>query len=285
MLQDIYPHQFNNEFSSKKPTDADFVIVFDDDKVLMNDIEDGLSFLTVKQLRDFRAGVIDDSVYLFSLDGVAVFGTFSPLSEGGSLKYFKVAELREILPEWMVFVVATATHLANWYVTNKFCGKCASPMVLSKKERALCCENCGLTKYPNISPAVIVGITNGDKILLTRYSDRPYKKYSLVAGFMEIGETLEDTIRREVMEEVGLTVKNICYYKSQPWAFSQSVLMGFFAELDGSDCVKVDKSELSEATWFLRDYVPPCDTMLSLTNEMIETFRKNELKPFYSVKY
>lgn len=148
-------------------------------------------------------------------------------------------------------------------------------MEFSTQERALFCPKCGLIKYPDIHPAIIVAITDNDKILLTRYASRPYKKWSLVAGYTEFGETLENTIKREIMEEVGLKVKNIRYFKSQPWALSQSLLMGFFAELDGDNKIKLDKTELSEAVWFKREEIPVCDEVMSLTNTMIETFRKN----------
>ena len=124
----------------------------------------------------------------------------------------------------------------------------------------------------------MVGITNGDKLLLTKYSKGIYKRYGLVAGFVEIGETLEQTIQREVMEEVGLKVKNIRYYKNQPWAFSSSLLVGFFADLDGADIVTLDQNELSEAVWLSRTEIPDNPIKISLANEMIEIF-KHGLEP------
>ena len=104
-----------------------------------------------------------------------------------------------------------------------------------------------------------------------------YKKYALVAGFNEIGETLEDTVRREVMEEVGLKVKNIRYYKNQPWGLSSSLLVGFFAELDGQATVTLDTNELSEATWFKREDIREHNLSISLTQEMIEVFRRGKI--------
>lgn len=144
-------------------------------------------------------------------------------------------------------------------------------------ERAMICEKCGLVEYPKISPAVIVGVVDGDKILMSRYAHSVYKKYSLIAGFAEIGETLESTVRREVMEEVGVKVKNIRYYKSQPWGLSDSLLVGFFAELDGSAEIKLDTNELAEAKWFARNDIPYGASAISLTSEMIEAFRNKEI--------
>ena len=126
--------------------------------------------------------------------------------------------------------------------------------------------------YPKICPAVIVGIINKDKILVTKYAGKEKGKYALVAGFVEIGETLEETVRREVMEEVGVRVKNITYYKNQPWSFTDTLLVGFYCELDGSDEIKMDESELCVAEWKSREELDVKLNDLSLTNEMIVNF-------------
>ena len=124
--------------------------------------------------------------------------------------------------------------------------------------------------YPKIAPAVIVGVIYDNKILMTKYSDREYKKYALIAGFTEIGETAEETVRREVMEEVGLKVKDIVYYKSQPWGFDSNLLMGFYARVEGTDAITLDKNELSLAEWVPREQVAGMDDKISLTREMME---------------
>lgn len=128
-------------------------------------------------------------------------------------------------------------------------------------------------EYPKIAPAVIVAVTNGDKLLMSRYANRTSKRYALIAGFTEIGETVEETVAREVMEEVGLRVKNIRYYKSQPWSFSDTLLIGFFAELDGGAAITLDKEELAEAVWVSRADIKVEPDNLSLTNEMILKFK------------
>ena len=120
-------------------------------------------------------------------------------------------------------------------------------------------------------------MTNGDKILMSKYAGRAYKKYALLAGFTEIGETVEQTVAREVMEEVGLKVKNIRYYKSQPWAFSDTLLMGFYCDLDGDDTIILDQNELALAEWFSREDIPEVTSMESLTNEMIIRFKNGEV--------
>lgn len=128
----------------------------------------------------------------------------------------------------------------------------------------------------SLCPAVIVGVINGDKILMTKYADQTVtKRYSLIAGFAEIGETIEQTVQREVMEEVGVKVKNIKYYKSQPWAFTDTLLLGFFCQLDGSENITMDSTELSVAQWVSRDEMPNISDDISLTYEMMSIFKNN----------
>jgi len=132
-------------------------------------------------------------------------------------------------------------------------------------------------EYPKICPAVIIGLTDGNRILMSKYAGRSYKKYALLAGFTEIGETVEETVAREVMEEVGLKVKNIRYYKSQPWSFSDTLLMGFYCDLDGDGTVTLDREELALAEWFEREEIPDVTSTESLTNEMIMRFKNGEI--------
>lgn len=136
------------------------------------------------------------------------------------------------------------------------------------------CPQCGAMEFPKLFPAVIVGIvdTQRNKVLVSRYANREYKRYALIAGFCEMGETVEETVHREVMEEVGLRVKNLRYYKSQPWPPSSSLLFGFFCELDGSNSIKLDDHELESAEWIDRDKLP-CDEDYSLTRDMMQVLR------------
>ena len=124
---------------------------------------------------------------------------------------------------------------------------------------------------------MIVGILNGDKLLMSKYAGRSYRSYALIAGFIEIGESAEQTVQREVMEEVGLKVKNIRYYKSQPWGFTDSLLFGYFCELDGDDTISLDTNELSQAGWYTRDEITLEDDYLSLTREMILQFKEGRV--------
>ena len=138
------------------------------------------------------------------------------------------------------------------------------------------CDECGNSVYPKIAPAVIVGVTDGDRILMSKYSGRDYTRYALIAGFTEIGETAEETVAREVMEEVGLKVKNIRYYKSQPWGSECDLLLGFYCDLDGDDKITIDENELSEAEWFHRDEMNVEDDGISLTRAMMTAFKERK---------
>ena len=138
------------------------------------------------------------------------------------------------------------------------------------------CPSCGNVVYPRINPAVIVGVIKGDKLLITRYRSG-YAHNALVAGFTEIGETLEETVAREVMEETGVKVKNIRYYKSQPWGMAQDILVGFFCEADGDGEIHMDENELKYAEWVNREDIVLQPNNLSLTNEMMKVFKEGDL--------
>ncbi|MBR4019712.1 MAG: NUDIX domain-containing protein, partial [Firmicutes bacterium] len=155
-------------------------------------------------------------------------------------------------------------------------GRCGMPTQHGSGERMLKCPSCGNSIYPKIAPAVIVALTDGDRIMMTRYNGRAYKRYALIAGFVEIGETAEETVIREVKEEVGLKAKNVRYYKSQPWGTEQDLLLGYFCELDGDDTVTMDEDELSTAEWVYRDDMDMEDDGFSLTREMMVAFQKGE---------
>lgn len=134
------------------------------------------------------------------------------------------------------------------------------------------CPACGNRIYPRINPAVIVGVINGSRILITKYKSG-FRHNALVADFTEIGETVEETVRREVMEETGLRVKNIQYYKSQPWGIASDILMGFYCDVDGSTEIHRDDRELGYAEWVERKDIILQPTDHSLTNEMMRKFR------------
>lgn len=276
MFQDIEPYEFRNEFVPREPRENDYIFMQKKDAVLFEESCGALSLPLYRTVFEAYPEVVTDLTYLFSVDETAFFLPKQEVDETDLLRYQHMNVFRQFEPSWLAFAGATAAHLGLWYDTHRFCGRCATPFSHKENERAVSCPSCGVIEYPRISPVVIVGIVDGDRILLTKYA-AGYNRYALVAGFAEIGETLENAVKREVMEEVGLKVKNIRYFKSQPWAFSGSLLAGFFADLDGSDRVTVDTNELAEAAWFSRASIPAGDSMLSLTWTMIEAFRNGDI--------
>ena len=278
MIQEIKPHRFRNEFHVKTPSPNSYFLYFQDGSILLEHT-DALKIPRFSELSDSDA-VKDHCDYLFSIDSAEYYlidETSVTISENETLALYKTSVIRDLEPLWMAFAAANGAELHRFYSNNRFCGRCGTKSMKSRKERAMVCPACGNTIYPKIAPAVIVAITDGDKLLLTKYAGREYTRYALVAGYTEFGETLEETVRREVMEEVGLKVKNIRYYKNQPWAFSDSMLVGFFAELDGSPQIRLDETELSTAVWMKREDIPGDYTNVSLTHEMILLFKHGQL--------
>ena len=136
------------------------------------------------------------------------------------------------------------------------------------------CPSCGNMMFPKISPAIIVAVTDdNNRLLLTKYAGKTQDQYALVAGFVEIGETLEECVQRELMEEVGIKVKDIRYYASQPWGFAGNLMVGFTAKLDGSDQIHLDENELGLARWLTPEEIPEIEDYSSLTREMIRRFK------------
>jgi len=275
MIQDIAPHHLDNRYLPRAPEPQDYVLAFSGDRVLLNCRRGAPVIPTWAELSPYAQ---DTPLYLFTLDERAFFALWPKERHQEPPGYEAVDTeiFRNFQPSWLAFAGITGCQLARWYRNHRYCGRCGGENVHSGLERALHCPHCNLTDYAKISPAAIVAVTDRDRILLTKYAGRSYTNYALVAGYMEIGETFEDTVRREVMEEVGLSIKNIRYYKSQPWAFSDSILAGFFADLDGSPEVRVDYSELSEASWFDRSRLEPDEAPMSLTRTMIEAFRSGK---------
>jgi NAD+ diphosphatase len=280
MFQEIAPLTFYNEFYIKTPTEGCYFLYFQDGSILLNH-ENQLLIPRFSDLKENSRKFMAHSTYLFSIDkreyylidenSISLDGIDREI-----LELSHISLIRELEPMWVSFAASCGIQLHHFYRSNKFCGSCGTPMEKSERERAMVCPSCKNTIYPRLSPAVIVGIIHEDKILLTKYAGREYVRYALVAGYTEFGETLEETVKREVLEEVGLRVKNITYYKNQPWPFSDSLLVGFWAELDGSPQITLDETELSTAVWMKAEDIPNDYTQLSLTHEMILKFKNGD---------
>lgn len=271
MIQDIAPKKLYNEYRERDIGDRDCVLVFYQNRLWIKRQGRVIDFPRYEEIRESLQK--SSPVYLFQLNDTKYFLAETVDWNRRDGEFVPLHEVRGNSPKEHVFIAATAWHLYVWYRDNRFCGRCGNETIKDKRERMLFCPQCGNMIYPKIAPAVIVAVTHNDQILLTKYANGTYKKYALVAGFTEIGETAEETVRREVMEEVGLRVKNIRYYKSQPWGFACNLLLGFFCEVDGDTEIVMDREELSLATWVHKSQVPDYEENLSLTHEMMQVFR------------
>ena len=272
MIQDIFPKHLNNHYVDCQPGPEDSVICIQGRHTWL------LPDNSYPACRHFAGLEGVEYRYLFSIDGERFFlalteEDLTPLGlENHSTRIF-----RHLEPMDRAYAGFTAQHLAGWYQANRFCGCCGKPMIPGTDERKMVCPGCGNVVYPRINPAILAAVTDGDRLLMTRYAAGPVQRFVLIAGFTEIGETAEEAVAREVMEEVGVKVKNIRYYGSQPWGCSGNLTLGYFCELDGSDQLTVDHSELSTGRWFRREEIPVPEDTTSLTSEMVRRFARGEI--------
>lgn len=269
MIQDIFPHRFYNQYDNEiLPNDNSPVLIFDGGKIL----SDTNGWFRIPSVAELPEGT--KLRFLFKLDQNPYFlaEDFKENIDGYGFTDIRTLREMKIAEKHQLFAVMTGKHLADWYRDTKYCGRCGALMIHSDRERAKKCEKCGYTAYPRIMPAVIVGVINGGSILITRYRTG-YSHNALIAGFTEIGETFEETVKREVMEEAGIKVKNIRYYKSQPWGMANDILAGFFCEVDGDTELHPDMGELKCAEWVKREEIELQPDSSSLTNEMMSVFK------------
>lgn len=282
MIHEIDPHIFCNDYKNKKATENDYILIYDGNTVLLGEKDGEIVIPILNDFLDTFTDIKNQAQFVFTIDGndyyllkdtvVNAYHSYAT----DKYTFVNTGEYRYKTPMWKAYACAMGEQLNRWYRDNKFCSKCGHLVTHHEYERALQCTDCKRVIYPTISPVVIVAVVDGDRILMTKNTRGSYKNYALVAGYTEVGESIEETVKREVLEEVGIHVKNIRYYKSQPWPFSDTLLMGFFAELDGSDHIVLQEEELTEAVWFQRDEIPLNESKISLTNEMIELFRSGK---------
>jgi len=265
MLHEIEPHQFHNEFLIREPKENDLYIIVKNRKLLAKKVNEDYilpSYHDVGKL---------ESTYLFSIDDI---GFFMSEEEIDGYEFINARDFRYFDNHWLRYGILEGISLVSWYQNNKYCGHCGKPLQKNDQERSLKCE-CGNLVYPRINPVAIVGVIKENKMLLTKYTDKGrFARYALVAGFIEFGETLEQAVAREVYEETGLQVKNIKYYGSQPWPFSDSLIFGLFAELDGEDHISFNDNELCVADWLSPEEMPVEKELASITYQMMDEFRK-----------
>ena len=279
MIQELQPYIFYNEYRQTEPGNEDIIVCISERRILVKEENGNISFPTYEEFSKKNDGKglwrKPDFTYLFAIDQTQFFLCWDTGLEG--YEYHTMQSLRSAAPKHLAYAGMVAMQLADWHEAHRFCGRCGHEMKHDDKERMMRCPDCGQMEYPKICPCVIVGVIHEDKILVTKYRGRKTKFYALVAGFAEVGETIEETVHREVFEETGVHVKNLKYYKCQPWPFSESLLFGFFCELDGSEKITMQEDELSLAKWISRDELDVTCDDFALTNEMLWIFKENKI--------
>jgi len=274
MIQDIHPHLFNNEYIADSVIrNEDYVFHFKGSEILLKQNGKGLEIPKKSDL----SGCSDDGIFLFTLNDTRCFLVEEyHVLPNETLKFYEIRNRNPFQEKEIDLTSGVALHLRNWYNQHKYCGKCGTPTVLKSNERAVQCPSCGAIVFPTISPAIIVAIFCNERVLLVRGVNFPEGFFSLVAGYVDVGESLESAVMREVKEEVGLNVKNIRYYKSQPWPFSGSMMIGFIADAEEGQTIAIEEAEIAEATWYGRDELPNYPHQRSIAGEIIEKFRRGE---------
>lgn len=249
----------------------DVCFIYNDGKILVHQDELGSDRLPTRSELQFK---MDDNEAVFRLgEGWALNG--ENIQEQKPTGSFTFRSLRDVLSSLAIPIARDASigaQYVNWSAKNKFCGHCGQKLSISKDEIAKVCGKCSRNIYPQLSPVIITLVRRGGEILLAKAADRKY--FSCVAGFVEPGESLEESIRREIKEEVSLEVKNIKYFGSQPWPFPNNLMVGFFAEWVAGD-IHIDGKEITDAKWFDRNSLPEeLPPRSSISRQMIEAFKK-----------
>ncbi len=205
-----------------------------------------------------------------------------PYLSGTGLAFRKLRSLFGVMDEALLSVVGRAFQISNWARTHRFCGACGTATVHVAGERCVKCPACGFMAYPRISPAMMVLIRRGDSILLARHKTSPAPFFTALAGFVEAGESVEEAIHREVFEEVGLKVRNIAYFGSQPWPFPHSLMIAYTAEFDSGE-ITIDEAEIAEARWFgPDDALPKIPFGVSIASDLIRAHLPGTLPSIFT---
>jgi NAD+ diphosphatase len=196
-----------------------------------------------------------EGIYLGDLNGVPCFTARQNTDTKNDLEPFEIRSLHSQIPNELYSLIGYASQILTWSENHQFCSRCGTKAEASETERAMRCPSCGLMNYPRISASMIVAVTRRDELLMARGHHFPKGLYSVVSGFLEPGETMEQCVAREVMEETGLDVCNIRYHSSQPWPFPHSIMIGFTADYAGGE-LKIDPKEIEDAGWYTPDHMP-----------------------------
>lgn len=271
----------SGSISFKNSSEESYLLLFYEDELLVREQD---SSIFIPSMRDISRLPVETTTILYSniLNGITYHAAYlceKVLFTGFTFK--KLRQLSGYIAEDCFEMTYRAFHIMNWLKLNKFCGRCGKAMQVMRQpqEFSVQCPACAHTVYPRISPAIIVAVIKEDQILLARSSRFPPGRYSVIAGFVEPGETLESCVRRELQEEVGIEVTNIEYFGNQPWPFPDSLMIAFTAQYAGGD-ITIDNDEIVEAGWFSATELPKIPPKGSIAHQLIEWFLEKQPKKF-----
>lgn len=245
------------------------LLIFHREGLLLRDADANLP--EEAECRDLR--LLDDRVHMVGELGGCVYRCACIHDDVRLMPGFGFRSLRSLFGSWsdeMLSVASRASQIAEWARSHRYCGACGTATVMMEGERCMRCPACGLSSYPRVSPSMMVLVKKGDAILLARNGAWPQNRYSALSGFVEPGESVEEAVHREVMEEVGLKVHKLNYFGSQSWPFPHSLMIAFTAEYLSGD-ITVDGIEIADARWFgAGDALPDFPTRISISSALIQ---------------
>ena len=262
----------------EKLDETSLVFCFKDGMLLINKEKSRNSLPTLREVSEMT-GNRSDWLYLGERDGIPCCCV--NVDEGStvpdSFEFCDMRPLYSVLGFELWHLAGYARQIVDWNRNFTYCGRCGRGTSYMKNERARVCDECGLINYPRISPAVIVAIVRDGKILLAQGKRFRLPFYSVLAGFVEPAENLEECIVREIREEVGIEIENIRFFSSQPWPFPDSLMIAFFADYKSGE-ITIDPAELIDADWFSPDNLPEIPPAGSVARKMIDEFIRNYRK-------
>ena len=239
--------------------------------LVVNSESGGIRMLDAAEARAVAAAPDEAAHYLGHDDGVHAFALAAAPEIAPPFSLMPLRGLFGSVSDTIFAVAGRAVQIVDWAATHRFCGRCATPTVRTPGERAMRCPACELSAYPRIAPAIITLVRKGDLALLAHGAKFPAPFYSTLAGFVEPGESIEETLVREVKEEVGIEVGDLRYFGSQSWPFPHSLMLGFFATWKSGDIV-IDPTEIVDAKWFRADELPMIPPPLSISRRLIDVW-------------
>lgn len=273
--ESIYKRYIPANIDEQEISGKTYWFVFSLNKLLLNTYEDNIKIPFVRTIQELNIVPIR-TLYLGKLEGKPCYSV--EVSPNAKDKYgMCFLELRSLygrIDEDIFILAGRALQIINWDKNHQYCGRCGTKTETIETERAKRCTKCGLINYPQICPAVITAVLRDDKILMAHNSGFAANRYSVIAGFLEPGETLEECVQREIMEEVGIKVKNIRYFGSQPWPFPNSMMIGYIAEYDSGE-ILVDGVEITDADWYEVKNLPELPTKISIARKLIDWYIEN----------